>query len=92
MFNICDDGDEFGFITTLDFLRNFIFLSYLIKWSRDRSVGIAMRYGLEDRGSISGRGKNFSLLHCVQTDTGAHPASYLLGTRCCFPRAKMAGA
>jgi hypothetical protein len=50
--------------------------------SRDSSVGIALGYGLEDRGSMvpfpAGAG-NFSLHHRVQTGSGAHPASYTMG-------------
>jgi hypothetical protein len=40
--------------------------------SRDSSVSVAMGYGpmIQD----------FSLLHCDQTDSGAHPASYQMGT------------
>jgi hypothetical protein len=44
-------------------------------WSRDSSVGIATGYGLDGRGSISGRGKRVSLLHSHRTGSGAHPAS-----------------
>jgi hypothetical protein len=44
------------------------------------SVGIATGYGLDDRGSIPGRGKRFSLLPSVQTGSGVHPASYPVGT------------
>jgi hypothetical protein len=40
------------------------------------SVGIAMGYSLEGPGSIPGRVKWFSLLHSVQTGSGAHPVSY----------------
>jgi hypothetical protein len=51
--------------------------------SRDSSVGIALGYGLEDRGSRfrfpAGAG-NFSLHHRVQNGSGAHPASYTMGT------------
>jgi hypothetical protein len=36
--------------------------------------------------------RNFSLLHRVQNDSGAHPASYSMGTRCSFPGGKAAGA
>jgi hypothetical protein len=43
-------------------------------WSRDSSVGIATGYGLD------GPGFDFSLLHSVQTGSGAHPASYPIGT------------
>jgi hypothetical protein len=52
--------------------------------SRDSSVGIALGYGLDDRGSRvrfpTGSG-NFSLHHLVQNGSGAHPASYSMGTR-----------
>jgi hypothetical protein len=52
--------------------------------SRDVSVGIALGYGLDDRGSRvrspAGAG-NFSLRHRVQNGSGAHPASYTTGTR-----------
>jgi hypothetical protein len=48
---------------------------------RDSSVGIALGYGLDDRGSRvrfpAGAG-NFSLHHRVQNGSGAHPASYPL--------------
>jgi hypothetical protein len=64
--------------------------------SRDSSVGIALGYGLvDDRGSRvrfpEGAG-NISLHHCVQNGSGAHPASYPMGTRCSFPWGKAAGA
>jgi hypothetical protein len=52
------------------------------------SVGIALGYGLHDRGSRvrfpAGAG-NFSLHHCVQNSSGAHPASYSMVTRGSFP-------
>jgi hypothetical protein len=51
---------------------------------RNSSVGIALGYGLEDRGSRvrfpAGAG-NFSLHHRVQNGSGAHPDSYPMGTR-----------
>jgi hypothetical protein len=43
-------------------------------------VGIATGYDLGDRCSIPGRGRNFSLLHSVQTGSGAHPASSPMDT------------
>jgi hypothetical protein len=59
------------------------------------SVGIALGYGLDDRGSRvqfpAGAG-NFSLYQRVQNGSGAHPASYLMGTRGSFPGGKVAGA
>jgi hypothetical protein len=63
--------------------------------SRDSSVGIAMGYGLDDRGSRflfpAGAG-NFSLHHRVQDGSGAHPASYPMGNKGSFPGGKAAGA
>jgi hypothetical protein len=63
--------------------------------SRDSSVGIALGYGLTDRGSgarfPAGAG-NFSLHHRVQNGSGAHPASYPMGTRGSFPGDKATGA
>jgi hypothetical protein len=62
---------------------------------RDRSVRIALGYGLDDRGSRvrfpAGAG-NFSLHYVVQNGCGAHPASYPVGTRGSFPGGKAAGA
>jgi hypothetical protein len=46
-------------------------------------------YGLDDRGSIPGRGRGFfSSSLCVQTSSGAHPASYPMGTGGPFPGGK----
>jgi hypothetical protein len=62
--------------------------------NRDSSVGIALGYRLDDRGSgfrfQVGAG-NISVHHCVQTDSEAHPASYPNGTRGSFPGGKAAG-
>jgi hypothetical protein len=52
--------------------------------SRDSSVRIALGYGLDDRGSkvrFPVGGGNFSLHHRLQNGSGAHPASYPMGTR-----------
>jgi hypothetical protein len=63
--------------------------------SRDNSVGIALAYRLDDRGSRvrfpAGAG-SFSLHHRMQNGSGAHPASYPMGTRGSFSGAKAAGA
>jgi hypothetical protein len=63
--------------------------------SRDSSVGIALGYGLDGRGSRFrfpvGAG-NFSLPHHVQNGSGAHPASCPTGTGSFFPGGKAAGA
>jgi hypothetical protein len=70
-------------------------LNWLIMPSNGGSVGIALHYGLEDRGSRvrfpAGAG-SFSLNHRVQNSSGAHPASYTMGTRGSFPGGKAAGA
>jgi hypothetical protein len=62
--------------------------------SRDSSVGIALGYGLDDRSSMvrfpAGAG-SFSLHHRVQNGSGAHPASYPMGTRGSFPGVKRPG-
>jgi hypothetical protein len=52
---------------------------------------ITAGYGLEDRCSISGRGKRFSSLHIVQTGSGAHPASYSKGIGSSFREGKAVG-
>jgi hypothetical protein len=61
---------------------------------KDCDLVIAQSYGQDDRGSrvryLAGAG-NFSLHHSVQNGAGAHPASYPMGTRGCFPGDKAAG-
>jgi hypothetical protein len=54
---------------------------------------IVLSYGLDDGGvqALVGAG-NFSLHHCVQTGSGAHPTYYPRGTRGSFPRGKAARA
>jgi hypothetical protein len=47
--------------------------------SRDSSVDIATDCGLDGLASIPDSA-SFSLLHSVQTGSGAHPASYIIGT------------
>jgi hypothetical protein len=63
--------------------------------SRDSSVGIALGYGLDDRGFRvrfpAGAG-NFFLHHRVQNGSGAHPASYPMVTRGFTPGSKATGA
>jgi hypothetical protein len=51
--------------------------------NRDSSVGIALGYGVDYRGSrvrFPAEAGIFSLHHRVQTGSGAHPASYPMGT------------
>jgi hypothetical protein len=54
---------------------------------------MATGYGLDDRGSEfeSRLEQEFSLLRVVQTGSGAHPASYPMGTGPCFSGGKAAG-
>jgi hypothetical protein len=63
--------------------------------SRDSLVGIALVYGQDDRGSRirfpAGAG-NFSLHRRVQNGSGAHPASYPMGTSGSFSGGKAAEA
>jgi hypothetical protein len=57
--------------------------------SRSSSVSIVSGYGRPgDRGSITGRGKDFSSNLCVQTGSEAHPASCTMGTGGPFPAGK----
>jgi hypothetical protein len=75
---------------TLNHLKS----SYTFRMSRDSSVDIALGYGLDDRSSrvrLPAGAGNFSLLHRVQTGSGAHPASYPVGTRGSFPGVKWPG-
>jgi hypothetical protein len=63
--------------------------------SRDSLIGIDTGYGLDDRMIVvqfpAGAG-NFSLRHRVQIGSGAHQASYPVGTRGSFPVGKVTGA
>jgi hypothetical protein len=63
--------------------------------SRDSSVGITVGYGLDDRGSkirFPAENGNFSLHHRIQNGSGAHPASYPMGTRGFLLGSKAAGS
>jgi hypothetical protein len=61
-------------------------VSYHNTSSRDSSVGIALGYRLDDRGSkVPFPAGNFSLHNRVQRSSGAHPASYPMGNRGSFP-------
>jgi hypothetical protein len=59
---------------------------------RDSSVGIATGYGLDDRGSIPGRVRNFSVFHSIQSGSGYNPVSYLMDTNDSFSGGKADGA
>jgi hypothetical protein len=66
-------------------------VQYIIKnlyRSWDSSVSIPTDYGLDGMGSIPSRGKRFSLLHNIQTGSGAHQASCPVGTGALSPGIK----
>jgi hypothetical protein len=70
-------------------------VAFLFSKSCDSSVGIALGYGLEDRGSgvrFPAGARNFSLHHRVQNGSRARPASYPMGIRVSFSGGKAAGA
>jgi hypothetical protein len=62
---------------------------------RDSSVGIALGYGLDDQGyrvRFPAESGKFSLHNGFQNGSGAHAASYTIGTRDSFTGGKVAGA
>jgi hypothetical protein len=62
---------------SVSLLRMFTFIPALLR--RCRSVGITTGYWkIGVRFSVGAR--NFSLLHLVQTGSGAHPVSYPMGS------------
>jgi len=68
-------------------------MSFIYKWVKSEAL-IALGYRLDEWGSMVqfpvGAG-NFSLHHCVQNGSGAHPASYPMGTRGSFLGDKAVG-
>jgi hypothetical protein len=48
-------------------------------------------YEPEDRASIPSRDREFCVRHCIQSGSGAHPASCLVGTGGFFPGLKRPG-
>jgi hypothetical protein len=64
-------------------------------WIPENSFGIALGYGLDERGSRvrfpAGAGE-FVFHQRVQKHSVAHPASYPMGTEDSFPGGKAAGA
>jgi hypothetical protein len=59
--------------------------------NRVSSGSIVSDYGLEDRAigvRFPAEAKDFSSSLCVQTGSGAHPASCTMGTRAPFPGGK----
>jgi hypothetical protein len=70
---------------------NFLFCIWILPRSRGSSGSIVSDYGLDDRAigvrSLAGA-KDFSSSLCVQTGSGAHPASCPMGTGGPFPGGK----
>jgi hypothetical protein len=60
--------------------------------SRDSSVGIATGYGWTAGVRFLAERRDLSLLHSVQTGSGAHLASYPMDTWDSFPGGRAAGA
>jgi hypothetical protein len=60
----------------------------MYKNNRDSSVDIGTRLRTGRQRNLVSRiiaeGREFSVLHIVQTASGAHPASYTVGTGGCF--------
>jgi hypothetical protein len=56
--------------------------------SRGSSGSVVSDYGLDDRGSIPDKERGFFFSPCVQTGSGAHLASYPMGTGGLFPVGK----
>jgi hypothetical protein len=52
------------------------------------SVSVVSDYRLDDQDSIPAEAKDLSSSICVQTGSGAHPASCTMGTGALFPGAK----
>jgi hypothetical protein len=61
---------------------------YKLHWSLGSSVSIVSDYRLDDRDSIPDRGRGFFSSLCVQSSSGAHPASCTMGTGGLFPWVK----
>jgi hypothetical protein len=62
--------------------------------NRDSAVSIATGYGLDDQGvgvQVPVRARILTS-HVIQTGSGVHPTSYLMGTTDSFPGGKAAGA
>jgi hypothetical protein len=62
----------------------------LHRYNVHTTFDIATGYGLDERGAEleSRQGQKFSLLHAVETGSGVHQTSYLLGTVGSFPEGK----
>jgi hypothetical protein len=64
----------------------FQFTLYYRSWDSSVGIGTGCTAGIRFPAGASDN----SLLHSVQTGSGAHPATYLMDTRGCLPRNKAA--
>jgi hypothetical protein len=74
--------------------RKTLYRALTYRKSHDSSVGIALDYRLDDRGSgvrFPAGAENFSLYHHVQNDSEAHTVLYPMGYEGSFPGDKAAG-
>jgi hypothetical protein len=68
-----------------------IYFITLFQWSQASSGSIVSDYGLDDRAigvRSPAEADDFSSILCVQTGSGAHPASCTMGTGGPFPGGK----
>jgi hypothetical protein len=65
-----------------------LYFLYFRSMEPGSSVSIVSGYGLDDRSSIPAEVGDFSCSLCVQTDSGAHPASCPMGIGDPFPGGK----
>jgi hypothetical protein len=80
-----------SFLNILYVWDSYDFSLLFFVWSRASSVSIVSDYQLDDRVigvRFPAEVKHFSSSLCVQTGSGAHPASYSVGTRGPFPEGK----
>jgi hypothetical protein len=71
---------------SLCIIITFIILATVV--SRDSSVDIVTGYGLEDGVQLPAGARDFSVLHSIQTGSGAYPAFCSVCTGECFSGVK----
>jgi hypothetical protein len=97
----CEVTEFFTFLDFCTFQTNTIplpimtqtMVTIVIRMYPGSAICIATAYGLDDQGVgvWVPVGSEFSLLHNMQTGSGAHPASYPMDTWGSFPGGKVAG-
>jgi hypothetical protein len=79
-------------VKNLDFLPILNMKSFVLYTYEPGQLNIVTGYRLDDWDMTTGRCRNFSLCHRIQTVTGAHPDSCPVGTGCYYPGVKAAEA